>query len=56
MNDQKPKRGPGRPRRPMPEKIDASPEAVARRLMQAPPKKKQDWRYLKKPKPAPPAE
>ena len=44
---EKGKRGPGRPPRQMPEKIDASPDEVARMLMQAPPKKKEDWRYLK---------
>ena len=49
------KRGPGRPPRPMPPRIDASPEAVARMLVTTPPKKEEDWRYLKT-KPALPAE
>ena len=43
------KRRPGRKPRPMPERIDASPEAVARMLVTTPPKKDKDWRYLKKP-------
>ena len=39
-------RGPGRPEEKVwPEPIDASPEDVARALMQGPPKK--DWRYLR---------
>ncbi len=39
----KPKKQRGRPARPLPPKIDAPPEAVARVLMQTPPK--QVWRY-----------
>ena len=40
------KRRPGRPEEKVwPEPIDASPEEVARALMQGPPKK--DWRYLR---------
>ena len=52
MNGEHPdqKRGPGRPPRPMPPRIDASPEAVARMLVTTPPKKEEDWRYLKRPK------
>ena len=53
--DPKEKRSPGRPPRPMPPRIDASPEAVARMLVTTPPKKEEDWRYLKT-KPALPAE
>ena len=34
----------GRPARPMPERIDASPEEIADRVLRMPPKK--DWRYL----------
>ena len=37
--------GPGRPPRPMPERVNASPEAVARMLVSTPPKKDEDWRY-----------
>ena len=36
----------GRPARPMPERIDASPEEIADRVLRMPPKK--DWRYLEK--------
>ena len=40
------RRGPGRPEeKEWPAQIDASPEDVARALMQGPPK--QDWRYLR---------
>ena len=45
-----PKRGPGKPPRPMPALIDASPEAVARMLVTTPPKKDEDWRYPEKSK------
>lgn len=41
MDEQKPKRGPGRPPRPMPEPIPATPEELARVLVTTPPKK--DW-------------
>ena len=41
------KRRPGRKPKPMPARINASPEAVARMLVTAPPKKEEDWRYLK---------
>lgn len=44
------KRGPERAPRPMPAKIDTSPEEVARMLVTTPPKKEEVWRYLKKPK------
>ena len=37
----------GRPPKPMPEPIDDTPENVARALLGSPPKRKQDWRYLK---------
>ena len=36
----------GRPARRMPERIDASPEEIADRVLRIPPKK--DWRYLEK--------
>ena len=42
-----PKCGPGRPPRPIPVQIDASPEEVARMLVTTPAKKDEDWRYLK---------
>ena len=41
MDEQKPKRGPGRPPRSMPELIPATPEELARVLVTTPPKK--DW-------------
>jgi len=41
------KRKRGRPRRPMPERIDDAPENVAKALLETPPKRKQDWKYLK---------
>ncbi len=47
---QKEKRGPGRPPRPMPERIPATPEELARVLVTTPPKKDWDWDYPKKPK------
>ena len=37
----------GRPPKPLPEPIDDAPENVARALLGSPPKRKQDWRYLK---------
>ena len=40
----------GRPPKPMPEPIDADPEEVARVLLNAPPRKSDDWDYLRKPK------
>lgn len=43
--EQEKKRGPGRPEKPYPERIDASPEEIARVVLKAKPKKK--WRYMK---------
>jgi hypothetical protein len=43
--EQGPKRKRGRPSRPMPERIDASPEEIAETVLRMPPK--QDWRYVK---------
>lgn len=37
---------PGRKPRPMPQRIDAAPEAIARAIMARPPKK--NWRYLER--------
>ena len=45
MADKDKKRPRGRPSRPMPERIDASPEDIAEVVLKMPPK--QDWRYLK---------
>lgn len=42
----KAKQGRGRPSRPMPERIDASPEQIAEAVLSMPPKKR--WRYLEK--------
>ena len=51
MNDtdqqQEPKRRRGRPARPMPEQIPDTPENVAFALMNTPPKKQDEWDYLK---------
>ena len=44
-SEDKPKRGRGRPEKPYPERIDASPEEIARVVLKAKPKK--DWQYLK---------
>ena len=38
----------GRPPRPMPEPIEATPEAVAQSLFAGPPKPSSEWRYLQK--------
>ena len=35
----------GRPPKPMPEPIEASPESIAAALMAAPPKREEDWRF-----------
>lgn len=43
-----PKRGPGRPPKPMPERIPDTPDNVARAVLNTPPKSKGDWDYLKK--------
>ena len=43
-SEDKPKRGRGRPEKPYPEQIDASPEEIARVVLKAKPKK--DWRYV----------
>ncbi len=37
----------GRPPLPMPEPIDDTPENVARAILNVPPKKPGEWRYLK---------
>ena len=42
------KRPRGRPARPMPDPIPDTPENVARIVMQAPPKPKDGWDYVKK--------
>ena len=40
---------PGRPPKyPMPEPIDDAPEAVARAILNTPPKREDEWEYLKK--------
>ena len=43
----KPKRSRGRPARPMPEQIPDTPENVARALLTTPPKRNDEWDYLK---------
>lgn len=44
MPNDKPKRGPGRPPRAMPPRIDASPERIARVALNTNPPKR--WKYL----------
>ena len=47
QNDNNPKRPRGRPvEKDMPERIDASPEGIARAVMSVPNKGKDEWRYL----------
>lgn len=49
MEDKTPKRKRGRPvKYPMPEQIPDTPENVARAVMNTPPKKADDWRFMKK--------
>ena len=48
MPDDKPKRG--RPPKPMPEPIPDTWENVAKTLLETPPKKKEEWDYLKEDK------
>ena len=40
----------GRKPRPMPEPIPTTPRNLARVILNTPPKKKGEWRYLKRPK------
>ncbi len=44
-----PKRPRGRPKNPMPEPIPDTPENIMRALLATPPKKDDEWDYLKKP-------
>lgn len=44
-----PRRTVGRPPRPMPERITDTPENVARTLFSGPPKRPEDWEYLRSP-------
>ena len=51
MTDTPPKRGPGRPvEKQMPEPIPDTPENIMRALLETPPRKKDDWDYLKEAK------
>lgn len=43
----------GRPPKPMPEPIPDAPENILRALLNAPPKKKSEWRYLDEESPEP---
>ena len=44
----RPKKHRGRPiERPMPEPIPDTPDNVARTVLNTPPKKRQDWKYIK---------
>ena len=40
------KRKVGRPPKPMPELIPDTPENIARAILNTPPKKSEEWRYL----------
>ena len=52
MTAPKPKRPRGRPvERPMPPRIDDTPENVARAVLNTPPKKRDEWRYMKRDRP-----
>lgn len=42
------KRKAGRPPNPMPEQIPDTPENVAKAVLNTPPKKKDEWEYLKR--------
>ena len=45
----KPKKPRGRPvEKPLPESIDDSPENVMRAILATPPKKDDEWRYMRK--------
>ena len=46
-NDKRTKRPRGRPSLPMPEPIPDTPENIARILMTTPPKKEDEWEYLR---------
>ena len=48
MKEKKESKPTGRPPKPMPERIDDTPENVMRVLVSTPPKKSTDWDYLKK--------
>ena len=50
MKEKKESKPTGRPPKPMPERIDDTPENVMRVLVSTPPKKSTDWDYLKKAK------
>ena len=43
----KPKRPHGRPPKPMPDRIPDTPENIMRALLATPPKKREEWDYLK---------
>ena len=45
------KRKPGRPPKPLPEPIPDTPENVARALLTTPPKRDDEWKYLRPAKP-----
>ena len=45
MAEQK-KRERGRPPKPLPEPIADAPENVAKAILETPPKRKKDWKYL----------
>ncbi len=48
MTDDKPKRPRGRPEKPLPNPIPDTPENVMRAILNTPPKRDDEWDYLKK--------
>ena len=54
MPDTTPRRGPGRPPRPMPERIDAPPEVIARVVLNSPPPAEWDYQPKQEPEHAEP--
>ena len=50
------KRKRGRPPKPMPEQIPDTPENVAQAILTTPPKKSDEWEYLKDQPPTAPGE
>ena len=51
MSKTSPRSGPGRPPRPLPPRIDAPPEVIARTVLTTPPPSQ--WDYLTKQEPEP---
>lgn len=56
MPDTTPRRGPGRPPRSMPERIDAPPEVIARVVLGSPPPAEWDYQTKEEPESVEPAD